>query len=311
MIKKLVSMALVCVVFFTLTACKGSEDAKTNSKDEKKNIAVTTSFLADMVEQIAGDKVSVKSIVPAGDDPHLYVAKPDDVNTIKNSDLLLYHGLHFEGKMQEILEKKGVAVTKNFKKEEVGKMQDDGKQIIDPHFWFDIELYKKAVDVVNEELSKLIPESKVEFMKKTEEYKAKLDKLNQDNKKKLEEIPEKHRFLVTPHDAFNYFARSYKIKVVAPQGVSTDSEISNKDIDKTADLIVKNKIKAIFSESTTNPERMKKLQEIVKSKGFETKVVSGEGKELFSDSLAPKGKIGSTFIDMYQHNINLIYNNLK
>ena len=71
------------------------------------------------------------------------------------------------------------------------------------------------------------------------------------------------------------------------------------------------KIKAIFAESTTNPERMNKLKEIVKSKGFDVKVVSGEDKELFSDSLAPKGSKGDTFIDMYRHNVQLMNENLK
>ena len=85
--------------------------------------------------------------------------------------------------------------------------------------------------------------------------------------------------MITPHDAFNYFADAYGMKVMAPQGINTESEVSNKNIEKTAEFIAKNKIKAIFAESTTNPDRMRKLQEVVKSKGVEDKVVSGEGNE--------------------------------
>ncbi|EGL37373.1 hypothetical protein HMPREF9124_1692 [Oribacterium sp. oral taxon 108 str. F0425] len=117
--------------------------------------------------------------------------------------------------------------------------------------------------------------------------------------------------MITPHDAFNYFSRRYGIEVVAPQGVSTDSEVANKDIDKTVDFIVKHKVKAIFAESTTDPARMEKLKEACRAKGFDVKVVSGEGNELFSDSLAPEGQSGDTYIDMYKHNIKLITENLK
>ena len=117
--------------------------------------------------------------------------------------------------------------------------------------------------------------------------------------------------MITPHDAFNYFSRRYGVEVVAPQGVSTDSEVANKDIDKTVDFIVEHKVKAIFAESTTDPARMEKLKEACMAKGFDVKVVSGEGNELFSDSLAPKGQSGDTYIDMYKHNVKLITENLK
>ncbi|MDY6232396.1 metal ABC transporter solute-binding protein, Zn/Mn family [Peptostreptococcus porci] len=309
--KKVLSLVMVfCMVLVFAVGC-GNKASENKDATGKKNVVVTTSFLGDMVEQIAKDKVNVDVIIPTGEDPHLYVAKPEDLNKIKNGDLILYHGLHFEGKMQEVLEKKGAAVAKNFGDSEVGKMEEDGHEVIDPHFWFDLNLYKKAVDEANMQLSGLLPEYKAEFEKNTAEYKAKLDKLNEENKTLLGAIPKEHRFLITPHDAFNYFSRMYDIEVVAPQGVSTSSEVANKDIEKTADFIVKNKVKAIFSESTTNPERMKKLQEIVKSKGYDVKIVSGEGKELYSDSLGPKGSDGSTFIDMYRHNVKLIHDNLK
>ncbi|EMD16782.1 hypothetical protein HMPREF9943_00824 [Eggerthia catenaformis OT 569 = DSM 20559] len=302
---KKILIIIALSMFMLMTGCS-KQSTKT-----KKDVVVTTSFLADMVSVIAGQDVNVHTIIPAGEDPHLYTAKTKDLEVINKADLLLYHGLHFEGKMEDVLEKKGKAVTKDFKKEEIGRMEEDGHTIIDPHFWFDINLYKKAVSKATDYLSKLNEDKKETYYKNRDAYLKKLDDLHAENKKKLEKIPAARRYLVTPHDAFNYFSRLYNIQVVAPQGVSTDSEVANKDIETTANFILKHKIKAIFSESTTNPERMKKLQEVVKAKGFSVKVVSGEGQELFSDSLAQKGKDGDTYIEMYRHNINLIYENLK
>ena len=96
------------------TNTQASEESKENTVDDKKNVVVTTSFLQDMTEQIAGDTVNIELIIPAGEDPHLYVAKPEDYTKLKEADLVLYHGLHFEGKMVEALEAKGEAVSRNF-----------------------------------------------------------------------------------------------------------------------------------------------------------------------------------------------------
>lgn len=295
-----------------LTGCgKTGGSGETASQMTKKKVTVTTSFLYDMVNQLAGDMVDKELIIPAGEDPHLYVAKPEDLKKISEADMVLFHGLHFEGKMQEVLEKKGYAVASTFQEDKVGKMEEDGKTIIDPHFWFDIDLYKEAASNAGAKLSELLPEKKDEIEKNTKDYLEKLTALDEENKKALDELPESGRYLITPHDAFNYFSRRYNIEVVAPQGVSTDSEVANKDIDKTVDFIVAHKVKAIFAESTTDPARMEKLKEACKAKGFDVKVVSGEGNELFSDSLAPEGQSGDTYIDMYKHNVKLITENLK
>lgn len=309
--KKLQKIIAICLVLiFTLTACS-SKSTNTDTKADKKTVTVTTSFLADMAKELVGDKVKIETIIPAGEDPHLYVAKASDLEKIKGADLVLYHGLHFEGKMVEALESKGKSVSKDFPKDKLNTMEEDGVQIVDPHFWFDIDLYKMAVETASKELSTLLPDNKDLIKNNTTKYLAKLDDLDKWIKEELEKIPSESRYLITPHDAFNYFAKRYNVKVEAPQGVSTDSEVDNKAMMETVDLIVEKKVKAIFSESTTNPERMEKLKEAVAAKGHTVKVVTGEGQELFSDSLAPKGEKGDNFIDMYKHNVKLIVENLK
>lgn len=283
-------------------------DAK---EGEKKTVTVTTSFLYDMVHQLAPDMVNVQLIIPAGEDPHLYVAKSQDVKKIADADLVLYHGLHFEGKMGEILSKTGYAVSEDFPKAKIQSMEEDGHAIVDPHFWFDISLYKNAVEKASQHLQTLLPQDREKIVANTKIYLQKLDELDAENKAQLSTIPKESRYLITPHDAFQYFSRAYGIDVIAPQGVSTDSEVANRDIDKTADFIVSHKIKAIFAESTTDPARMEKLKETCRAKGFAVEVVSGEGNELFSDSLAPEGQAGDTYIDMYRHNVRLMVSHLK
>ncbi|NWO21299.1 zinc ABC transporter substrate-binding protein [Oribacterium sp. oral taxon 102] len=309
---KRIFLFLALGIFF-LAGCgkmAGSE-AEMSADSGKKTVTVTTSFLYDMVYQLAGDAVQRELIIPAGEDPHLYVAKPEDLRKIEKADLLLFHGLHFEGKMQDVLKEKGFAVTDSFSGDRIGRMEENGSTVVDPHFWFDIDLYKEAVRNAGNKLEALLPEEKAAITERTEAYLEELTRLDEENREALSGIPEGQRYLITPHDAFNYFSRRYGIEVVAPQGVSTDSEVANKDLEDTVNFIVSHQVKAIFAESTTDPARMEKLREACRAKGFDVKVVKGEGNELFSDSLAPEGEDGDTYVAMYRHNIRLITDNLK
>jgi manganese/zinc/iron transport system substrate-binding protein len=310
--KKIWRLFSVLLVALVLAACgngEGSADEAANDGDEKPVVTVSTSFLRDMVTQLAGDQVTVETIIPAGEDPHGYLARPDDLEKIQEADLVLYHGLHLEAQMIKALEATGVAVTKDFNEADLSAVEEDGESEVDPHFWFDISLYQKAVDTVAAELVALTGDETIN--NQAAAYKEELSDLDTWAQSEIASIPEGHRYLITPHDAFNYFAQRYGIEVVAPQGISTQSEASNADISAIANFIVENQVPAIFAESTTDPARMQRIQEAVSANGGEVTVVSGNGQQLFSDSLANEGQEGDTYIDMFKHNVNLIVSNLK
>lgn len=310
--KKIWQILSVIAVALVLGACAGKGESATDvsdTTDDKPVVTVSTSFLRDMVEELAGDQVTIETIIPAGEDPHGYLARPEDLKKIQEADLVLYHGLHLEAQMVKALETTGVAVTKDFTDEDLTMVDQDGESEVDPHFWFDISLYQKAVDTVADELVKLTDDESISD--KASAYKDELTALDTWAQAEIESIPEEQRYLITPHDAFNYFSNRYGIGVVAPQGISTQSEASNADISAIANFIVENQVPAIFAESTTDPARMQRIQEAVSAKGSEVAVVSGDGQELFSDSLASEGQEGDNYIDMFKHNVNLIVSNLK
>ena len=217
--------------------------------------------------------------------------------------------------MTELLEAvNGHAVTASFTQDDILSADSSmglAANAADPHFWFDVKLYEKACDEAAKALIEKIPAHEKEIRANLDAYRTKLEALDAEIRSTLAEIPEESRILVTPHDAFHYFSRRYGIEVKAPQGVSTDAELSTNDMAETADFIVAHKIKAIFAESTTDPARMKKLQESCAARGFAVEVVSGGNEELYSDSLAPKGEDGDTYITMVEHNVKLIAAHLK
>ena len=306
--RKTILFIVVSAIF--LTACSAQEDnAET---DDRIQIAVTTTFLYDMVSVLEEDvdHFKLELIIPAGEDPHVYQPKASDLRKINESDFILYQGLNFEGRMIDLLET-GIPVADDLDTSSLETMEEDGVAEVDPHFWFNIDLYKEAMTNVFNILTEMNPDGEAAYQDNLNAYFEELDELDDYVSDRIEGVPRESRILITPHDAFGYMATSYDIDVHAPQGFSTDSEVSNNQIQNTAALIAERDINAIFLESTTNPDRMTRLQEIVASEGVEVEIISGDNRTLLSDSLAPRGESGDTYISMYKHNIDLIVDNLK
>ncbi|WP_411843344.1 metal ABC transporter solute-binding protein, Zn/Mn family [Salinicoccus sp. HZC-1] len=307
--KKTLILFITTILITGVAGCSNSGDTDTSEADGRISVAVTTTFLDDMVSVIDEDADAFHTtlIIPAGEDPHVYQPKASNLKTIMESDLLFYQGLNFEGRMADVLTD-GVPVAEDFDDEAL-ETEKEGET--DPHFWFDIELYKQAMTIVKDALAAEAPEHENTFQSNLDAYFEELDALHTYTQNRISEIPEESRILITPHDAFGYLSASYDLDVHAPQGFSTESEVSNNMINQTADLIMNNNIKAIFVETTTNPDQMKRLEEIVSSRGGTVTVAGSSEDALYSDSLGKEGEAGDTYIGMYKHNIDTIVDNLK
>lgn len=310
---KKMTLFLMMSIMLILTACgNGDTSGEENGSEVETDLAVTTTFLYDMVDVLdeGVDGFDTELVIPAGEDPHVYEPTSSDLQTLSEADVILYQGLHFEGRMGDVLEE-GIAAAEDFEESDVQEMEEDGEVEEDPHFWFNIDLYKQAMEKVADTLTENNPKGEEAYTENLNAYFEELDELDQYVSERIDEIPEESRIVITPHDAFGYLADSYDLDVHAPQGFSTDSEVSNNQIQETADLIVDNNISAIFVETTTNPDRMTRLQEVVENDGGEVEVIGLDEEALFSDSLAPEGENGDNYIDMYRHNIDTISDNLQ
>ena len=305
-LKKLNLLIAICVVMMLLVSC-----GKNGSSSGKKiKVTTTTTMLTDLVRTIGGDKVEVTGLMGEGVDPHLYSASAGDIEKPGNADIIVYGGLHLEGKMTEIFEK---LTSQNKNILNVGDKLDKSKIHLvdqntpDPHVWFNTELWEKEAEAVEAELSKFDPKNSDYYKENLKKYKAELNELTTYVKTRINEIPEKSRVLVTAHDAFNYFGEQFGLEVKAIQGVSTDSETGTKNISDLANFIVQRNIKAIFVESSVPKKSIEALQEAVKAKGKEVKI----GGELYSDSLGDKAHNSETYIKTVKANADTIVNALK
>jgi len=298
---------LILFVLAIIFSCKND-----NKENGKLNIVTTTSMIIDLVKNIGGDLVNIQGLMGSGVDPHLYKASEGDVSKLVNADIIFYNGLHLEGKLVEVFEKMGSQTkTPIALAEEIDKTTLIGSDYFasnyDPHVWFNIEYFKQFTKKVTLVLSEKDPKNSVNYIENEKQYLEKLDELQNKVKSIIETLPKEKRILVTAHDAFNYFGKSYGFEVVGLQGLSTATEAGVQDVQKLAAFIIKKNVKAVFVESSVPKRTIEALQAAVNSKGHKVEI----GGTLYSDALGNDGTVEGTYIGMFEYNVNTIVNALK
>jgi manganese/zinc/iron transport system substrate-binding protein len=278
-------------------------------------VVATTGMIADAARIVAGERAVVTALMGPGVDPHIYKATPADVRVLSEADVILYNGLHLEGRINDTLErlagtKAVVQVTDTLGPsgklislaEEGAAATDDGAKQFDPHVWFDVAMWSQVVRRVGAALSERDPQSAPQFAAAAEQYARVLADVHAYAIATLNTIPADRRVLVSAHDAFSYFGRAYGLEVLAIQGISTDSEASLRDINALVDLLVSRKIPAVFVESSVPRKTIEALVEGCRARGHEVRI----GGELFSDALGERGTPEATYVGMMLHNIEAV-----
>lgn len=322
--KSIIVLLLTCI--FSIAFISGCEKADADTiqtnieknkveKEKKYKVITTTPMLSDLVSNLSGDKIEVKEIMTPGIDPHLYKFKDEDIESIKESDMIIYNGLNLEQGLGDIIAKhtngKNVVI-------EIGDLISKDKLIklgdnqYDPHIWFDIDLWKESATVVTDKLRQLDFKNEKVYDEKLKKYLEELDRLDEYIKTNIEIIPKENRKFVTTHDSLNYLKRNYGVDIISVYVGNTTCEAGIDKVRNLGDYVIENKVKAIFTESSVPKKDILAIQEDVKAKGEEVKI----GGELYTDSLADKTANGASYngaglIGAYRNNINIIVNALK
>ena len=301
--------SLYLIVSFLLLA--GCGDGAQTGTEGPLRVVTTTGIIADVAQRIAGPHAKVEALMGPGVDPHLYKASESDVRRLSEAELVLYNGLHLEGKMGDILTKMArsrpvIAVTEEIPENLLREPPEFLGQY-DPHVWFDVSMWAKTLAPITRELSALDPGHAKEFEANAAALEKELTELDGWVKEQILTIPEAQRILVTAHDAFGYFGRRYGMEVVGIQGISTLSEAGLKDVDRVVNLVVDRKVPAVFIEASVPRRSIEAVQAAVESRGHEVAI----GGQLFSDSLGAAGSPSGTYPGMVRANVNTIVNALR
>ncbi|HUF13441.1 MAG TPA: zinc ABC transporter substrate-binding protein [Longimicrobiales bacterium] len=303
------------VVLLTLVAAQGAFAAACGRRSDAApsngvRAVATTSMIAWAVAEVGGTRVEVEGLMGPGVDPHLYKATASDVRKLAEADVIFYNGLHLEAAMGELLEEMSarrptVAVTRTISRDSL-LAPPEFRGAYDPHVWFDVEMWSRAVEAVRQALVELDPAGAAEFDANAARVTTELRELDGWVHARVNELDPARRVLVTAHDAFNYFGRAYGFEVRGLQGISTASEAGTADVHELAVMIAERRIPAVFVETSIPRRTIEAVQAAVRSRGFDVQI----GGALFSDAMGNPGTDEGTYPGMVRHNVNTIVDGL-
>lgn len=269
-----------------------------HAQDTRLPVSASFSILSDIVKAVGGDRVDVTTLVGPDQDTHTYEPTPADVAKLSGTKLFFVNGLGFEGWLPRLMKSSHypgelVTVTKGLK---ARTMVDDGKTVTDPHMFQDPERVKTMVDNIAAALSKADPAGANYYADRARNYRGALDDLIVWANKQLAPISPSRRVVLTSHDAFGYLGQRFGIKFLAPEGVSTESEASARDVANLIRVIRRTGIKAVFMENISNPRLVQRIAHDAK--------VTVDGK-LYSDALS-KNPEATTYLQLFQYNIRAL-----
>ncbi len=270
----------------------------------QKTIVTTISQIGQPLSLITGKKVSVQTLMKQGVDPHLYRLTRSDIKKLVHADLIVYNGLDLEAQMTGMMaqfakHKPVVSVGDSLPKNELLYFQE---KYHDPHIWMAPLLWKRAIGVAIDAIVELDPQNAHFYRVNAAKYFERLSNLDIRTRAEISTIPRPNRVLVTAHDAFGYFGRSYGLEVLAVQGMSTESEPGIKKIEDLVNTLVERRIGAVFVETTVSNRNLRALIEGAAAQNHIVKI----GGSIFSDAMGTIGSYTGTYIGMFSHNVATI-----
>lgn len=311
--------------------------ATTSIAAEKLLVVASFSILGDIVSEVGGDRISLKTIVGPDGDAHVYQPTPKDAAAVTKAKAVFINGAEFEGWIERLIKASGYKgpvfeSTKGIKlleteeehhdddhdkqktaakkkddhhdedKHNTAEKKKDGNDDHhhgehDPHAWHDAQKAIAYTNNVRDGLCKVDASGCETYKSNAAAYTKELQALDAEVRKKFGSVAEGKRTIVTSHDAFGYFSNAYGVKILAPQGLSTESEASAADVAKLIDQIRKDGIRAVFVENVSDPRL---IEQIARETGARI------GGKLFSDALSKSNGPAGTYIKMMRHNASLM-----
>ncbi|MGC6517288.1 MAG: metal ABC transporter solute-binding protein, Zn/Mn family [Candidatus Puniceispirillaceae bacterium] len=261
----------------------------------KVKIVASFSILGDMVTQIAGDDAEVTTIVGPDADAHLYMPNASDAVSVTQADMIFINGLGFETWIADLIENSGTKAEVITATEAVTPLMVEGQ--IDPHAWNSLSNGLLYIEAITKALVRYDAKNKEGYLARSAAYKDRLQALDKYAKDALARLGQEEQVVVTAHDAFGYLADAYGMQFLAPVGIDTDAEPSARELAALIDYLQSVKAKALFVENITNDSL---IAQIASETGIEI------GGRLYSDALSVRGGPATSYLAMYEHNLEAL-----
>ena len=263
--------------------------------EDRLKIVASFSILGDMVQQVVGEHADVTTIVGPDADAHVYQPSVADARAVADADVIFVNGLGFETWSETLIAESGTDASVHVATQGVKIVKVDGET--DPHAWNSLSNGVVYVNNIAAVLSNKIPEKADVIETNRATYANTLMALDTSTKTKLSQLPAEKRTVVTAHDAFGYLADAYDMRFLAPVGIDTDAEPSAQELAVLIDQLKADSAAALFVENITSPAL---VQQIADETGLTI------GGRLFSDALSERGGPATSYLAMFEHNLNTL-----
>jgi zinc/manganese transport system substrate-binding protein len=283
---------------------------------EPLRVVASFSILGDMVRQVAGDRIALRTVAGPNVDAHTFQPRPSDAEALRGAALAVRNGLGFDGWFDRMVRSatwrgRMVTTTEGLTPRRMpahahghggsqpqgGQQQGQPRTVPDPHAWQDLRLGIRYVQAIATALSAADTANAAAYAAAAEAYVARLTELDAWVRAQIAAVPEARRVVVTSHDAFGYFGAAYGIRFLAPQGVSTEAEPSAAEVGRLLRQIRSERITAIFMENMGNPAT---LQRLAQEAGVRV------GGRLYADALSAAEGPAASYEAMFRHNVALL-----
>ena len=267
--------------------------------EAKSKVVTTFTVIQDIAQNVAGDAATVESITKPGAEIHEYEPTPKDIVKAQSADLILWNGLNlerwFERFFQNIKDKPAVVVTEGVTPLSI--YEGPYKDAPNPHAWMSPSNALIYVENIKNALVKYDPQNADTYQKNAAAYAEKIKQLDKPLREKLSQIPADQRWLVTSEGAFSYLAKDYDLKEGYLWPINAEQQGTPQQVRKLIDLVKKNHIPVVFSESTVSA---KPAQQVAKESGAKY------GGVLYVDSLSAADGPVPTYIDLLNVTVSTI-----
>lgn len=283
----------------------------------KLKVLSTTAMINDLVKEVGGEYIDGLTLIIGELDPHSYQLVKGDDEKLVFADLIFFNGLGLEHgpSLQSFLlnQSKAIALGDKIKSSDSSLILSYKGQL-DPHIWMDVSLWAKSVDHIVEAFSQKDSAHAETYRLNGQKLVQKMMEEHINIRKELQAIPREKRYLVTSHDAFNYFTRAYlaengedvvlwQKRFAAPEGLAPDSQLSITDIQEIINHLKNYHIRVIFPESNISRDSIRKIVQAAREKGMDVKIAMVP---LYADAMGKEGSDGDTYLKMIQHNAKTI-----
>jgi len=273
-------------------------------RKDKKVILTTFTVLADMAQNVAGDKAIVESITKPGAEIHGYEPTPSDLERGQRADLILDNGLNLERwatRLYNSLPKvPHITLSEGIQPVNIAEDAYQGKP--NPHAWMSPQNALIYVENIHKALGNLDPANAATYDTNAKAYSQQIQAIDTQLKQAISAIPPDKRYMVSCEGAFSYLARDYGLKEVYIWAVNSEQQATPKQVKKVIDTVKANQIPAVFCESTVNNETQ--LQ-VAKETGAKF------GGVLYVDSLSPASGPTPTYLKLLEYNVNTLIKGLQ